>query len=305
MDSRSINEISASMDTILIVDDEDDTRLLMRDQLKKEGYAILEATDGEAAQRVIEEKYREISAVILDWRMPKIHGIEVLEWMKGESRYEQIPIIMHTGLGEPEHIKRGIEAGAFYYLMKSTRPELLRSIVRTAVSDFKYKQALLKKIHDSENPYKLLVEGTFRFRTLEDGEYLALRIANASSAPDKAIMIAELLMNAIEHGNLGISYNEKGRLIADGTLRTSIEERLTLPEYSKKFVEVKINRHEDKMDVFVIDQGEGFDYKKYLTMDESRAFDNHGRGIAIANSTLDLEYRGNGNQVLITIPYTQ
>src|SRR5260221_649885 len=136
------------MDTILIVDDDEDTRILIRDQLKREAYNFLEASDGAEAQSVIEEKYAEISTVILDWKMPKMHGIEVLEWMKGESRFDQIPIIMHTGLEEPEDIKIGIEAGAFYYLMKSSRPELLRSIVRTAISDFNYKQALLKKIHE-------------------------------------------------------------------------------------------------------------------------------------------------------------
>jgi anti-sigma regulatory factor (Ser/Thr protein kinase) len=83
-----------------------------------------------------------------------------------------------------------------------------------------------------------------------------------------------------------------------------IEERLKLPEYSAKFVEVKIKRLDDSLTVLVTDQGAGFDYKKYLTFDETRAYDNHGRGIAIANSTLELEYRGNGNEVLVTIPFT-
>src|SRR5216684_2539544 len=120
------------METLLIVDDEEDVRLLTQNRLRNDGYAFLEACDGEEAQHVIEEKHNEISAVILDWRMPKMHGIEVLEWLKNDSRYDQIPIIMHTGLDEPEHVRQGIDAGAFYYLMKSSRPELLSSIVRTA-----------------------------------------------------------------------------------------------------------------------------------------------------------------------------
>ena len=290
------------MDTILIVDDEEDTRLLIQERLRPEGYSFLEVNDGVQAQSMIEQHHERITAVILDWKMPKMNGLEVLRWIKDNPAYEQIPIIMHTGMTEPEHIRQGIDAGAFYYLMKGGSSELLRSIVRTAVADLNYKRTLLKQIHDSENPYQLLVEGIFRFRTLEEGEYLALRIANATPFPDKAIAISELLTNAVEHGNLNITYTEKTELIAKGLLHKTVEERLTVPEHVHKYVEVKISKQTGTMTVCIIDQGQGFDFESYLKLDEKRAFDNHGRGIAIANSTLTLQYLGDGNQVVVTIP---
>ena len=81
------------------------------------------------------------------------------------------------------------------------------------------------------------------------------------------------------------------------------ERRLALPENAKKYVEMTIKKYPDKMTVFIQDKGQGFDFKQYLTMDPSRAFDNHGRGIAIANSYLDLQYFDPGNRVLVTIPF--
>ena len=292
------------MDTILIVEDEPETRLLIQENLKDEGYAFLEACDGVEAQNVITEKFRELSTVILDWKMPKLDGIDVLKWIKDNPNYEQIPVIFHTGMSEAKHVREGIEAGAFYYLMKSSQHEVLVSIVRTAIDDFNYKKTLLKRIEDEGNSYRTLIEGTVRFRSIDEGEFLALRIAKTCSLPDVALGISELFTNAVEHGNLNITYTEKTELVSKGILHLVMRERLASPENSEKYVEVTINKYQDKTTVLIKDQGDGFDFKKYLTLDETRAFDNHGRGIAIARSYLKLEYLGNGNEVLITIPPT-
>ncbi|MGE5462637.1 MAG: hypothetical protein ACM3PS_04745, partial [Syntrophothermus sp.] len=81
------------------------------------------------------------------------------------------------------------------------------------------------------------------------------------------------------------------------------ERRLALPEHAAKYATARITREADKLTAFIEDQGPGFDYARFLVMDESRAFDNHGRGIAMANSCLQLEYLGKGNKVLVTIPF--
>ena len=292
------------MDTILIVDDEEGARLLVHEHLKGEGYQFLEACDGVEAQEIIAARHDDISAVILDWKMPRLDGIDVLRWVKGEARYEPIPIIMHTGMAEAQNIHEGIAAGAFYYLMKSAQHDLLVSVVRTAVSEYRSKKSLLHRLEQEGNPYHLLIEGTFRFRTLEEAEFLALRIAKACSMPDAVVGISELLANAVEHGNLNITYNEKSELVTQGTLARAIQERLGLPEHAAKFVEVRMSRHGDSTTMLIKDQGPGFDFTKYLTFDESRAFDNHGRGIAIARTFLNIQYLGNGNEVLVTIPST-
>ncbi len=290
------------MDTILIVDDNPDVVFLVRTTLDAEGYHCLTASDGLEAQALIEKMKEQITAILLDWKMPKMSGIELLRWIKSQPELKDIPVVMQTVLDKPEEIKEGIDAGAFYYLTKLTDPKLLLSIVKAAVSDVHQKKALLDKIKVGENPLALLVEGNFRFRTLADGEYLALGIANVCAAPEEVVAISELINNAVEHGNLGITYDAKTKYIEEDTFYAEIERRLALPKYARKYVEVRVKKSKDEMTVLITDQGPGFDFKKYLVLDESRVFDTHGRGIALANGLRDLQYLGTGNQVLITIP---
>jgi anti-sigma regulatory factor (Ser/Thr protein kinase) len=116
-------------------------------------------------------------------------------------------------------------------------------------------------------------------------------------------MIMEMITNAVEHGNLGIGYEDKSRFMSQGTWYAEIERRLSLPEHSGKFVDVHMNRFPDKITVLIEDMGKGFDFAKFLTLDEKRLLDNHGRGIAMARMFLDLAYQGSGNRVLVTIPF--
>jgi len=205
-------------------------------------------------------------------------------------------------MDSPEQIRDGIDAGAFYYLTKPFDPRVLVSIVNAAIDDFHYRVTFAKMLQDCGNPFRTLVQGAFRFHTLDEGERLALWIANACPSPEEALGIIEILTNAVEHGNLGITYDEKTDLVEKGTWRAEVERRLASPEFASKHVDVQIDRNNERITVLVEDQGPGFESEPYLTFDASRAFDNHGRGIAMAGMTVKLQYLGRGNQVRVTIP---
>jgi DNA-binding response OmpR family regulator len=290
------------MDTILIVDDDAAMRLLIEFMLKKDSYKVLKAENGSEAQSIIRSSQNDVSAILLDWQMPVMNGMEFLHWIKNESVSSDIPVIMATSMTSPENIKEGIDAGAFYYLTKPIEGGVLRSIVRAAIADFTQKRALLERLRRSDNPFGNLVEGAFRFRTLEEAEFLAVAIANSSPIPEKAMVISEILINAVEHGNLGITYEEKTAFVANDAFGQECERRLAMSENAQKYVEVRISRSGGKVVVQIEDQGNGFDFARYLRMDESRVFDNHGRGIALSSEFLGLEYKGRGNEVVVTIP---
>ncbi len=290
------------METVLIVDDDEALRVVTQFMLKKEGYKTLNAENGSEAQAIVTSSEHDVSAILLDWQMPVMNGIEFLKWIKNQPAYVHIPVIMATSMTSPENIRDGIDAGAFYYLTKPVEGVVLRSIVRAAVSDLNERKALLQRLRRSDNLLGTLTEGTFRFRTLEEAECLAVAIANASPEPEKAMVVSEILVNAVEHGTLGITYEEKTALVANNTFSEECGRRLALPEHAGKFVEVKVVRREGKVVVEVEDQGPGFDFARYLRMDESRVFDNHGRGIAISSQWLGLNYQGKGNKVIVTIP---
>jgi signal transduction histidine kinase len=127
-------------------------------------------------------------------------------------------------------------------------------------------------------------------------------IAASTADPEHAMVIAELFLNAIEHGNLGITYAEKGQLLEDNTWQAEVDRRLALPENADKSVVVKLKRLNGSLQIEIEDKGPGFDFQKYLRIDESRLFDNHGRGIAIAASSLNLQFLGSGNKLVVTVP---
>jgi hypothetical protein len=92
----------------------------------------------------------------------------------------------------------------------------------------------------------------------------------------------------------------------EGRWQEEVERRLGLPAYRERFVEVLFERIPQAIRFTIRDQGEGFDWRKYLDFDPARIFDPHGRGIAMARmmSFSALEYQGNGNTVLATIDLT-
>jgi len=291
-------------ETVLIADDDRSIQLTIATALKQAGYSPVTVSDGEAARLRIESGLEHYSAVLLDWEMPNLTGIELLRWLKQQPEHRDIPVVMQTSRDSTENVREGIEAGAFYYLTKPLNPKVLLSIVEAAVNDYAYKVALRERLAESQNPFGGIVAGTFRYRSPEEAERLTIWISNACPVPERTTLIHEILLNAVEHGNLGITYDEKSELMSSGTWGTEVRRRLRLPAYAEKYVEVRIDKSPEGMTVMVQDQGPGFDFKKYLTFDEARVFDNHGRGIAMAGMTMKLEYLGTGSTVRITVPFS-
>jgi DNA-binding response OmpR family regulator/anti-sigma regulatory factor (Ser/Thr protein kinase) len=290
-------------DTILAADDDRGTLLLIQSILGDGDYRLVTADDGAAARSLIEAEPARFSAVLLDWEMPGMAGIDLLRWIKQRPDLADVPVILQTARDSVEHIREGIDAGAFYYLTKPFDRRLLLSIVNAALGDFHKKSALIRQLRESQNPFQSLEEGTFRFRTLKEGEQLAVWIAHACPEPERAMAIMEIMANAVEHGNLGITYGEKTALLDQGRWMAEVERRLGLPEFAGKYVEVRVKKTSEKLTALVEDQGAGFAFEKYLRFNPGRAFDNHGRGIAMAGMSMSMEYLGRGNRVRVTVPF--
>jgi hypothetical protein len=112
------------------------------------------------------------------------------------------------------------------------------------------------------------------------------------------------MINAVEHGNLGINYREKTMLLMENDWRAEVERRLQLPQFSARVAQIRLERSAAGDIRFTIsDQGNGFEWQRYLDFDPSRVFDPNGRGIAMAQRTSfsNLEYLGNGNTVVATV----
>jgi Histidine kinase-like ATPase domain len=113
-----------------------------------------------------------------------------------------------------------------------------------------------------------------------------------------------LMVNAVEHGNLGISYDEKSKLLDEGEWHNEIARRLTLPQHQEKFAILDYTAHADSITFTIRDQGMGFDWQLYIKFVPARWFDPNGRGIAIAVAldAWDIQYHDNGRRVVCRVP---
>lgn len=148
-----------------------------------------------------------------------------------------------------------------------------------------------------------LQTATFEITTLEEAAGLAALLAGAcENAAAVLLGLSELLINAIEHGNLEIGYFEKSRLLSLGAWTAEVERRLALPEFAARKVRVEVGRSGSRLEITIIDAGSGFDWSNYLELSAARSLDSHGRGIALANKLAfnTLEYRGCGNTVAVS-----
>jgi len=288
--------------TIMIIDDQPVELSALRDALGEHRFDYELAKSGREAREILEARPEDIDAVLLDWELPDVDGIELLGWIKEQPALVDVEVVIESATMAPAKIRAGIDRGAYYYLTKPYDDAQLQAIVEAAVESCELKRSLVEKANRANDVLRLLDHGIFLVRTLAEAEALAVLLAASCNDPDKGQALFELLVNAVEHGNLGITYADKSRLLEAGQLQSEIQRRLALTENRDKRVVVELDREVDRLRIRIEDCGPGFDYHKYLKVDPERLFDAHGRGVMIANGTLDLEYIDPGNQVLASVP---
>jgi CheY-like chemotaxis protein len=289
---------------ILVVDDEPINLDIIAECLGDQGYQLEMASDGIEAWEALSRDPDGFSMMLLDRMMPRMNGLELLRKIRADSRFQRMPVIMQTAAGSPEQVREGLSAGAFYYLVKPYDPETMIAIVASAVEKIEAGRLHDENIKMMVQAIGLLQQGEYRFSNLKDARTLAKLFACLCPMPDIVAMgFTEILVNAVEHGNLGISYQEKKQLRQSDNWETEVERRLSLPEYLDRRVEVQVRNHPSFWTFKIKDEGAGFDWKKYYDFDPERAFDPNGRGIAMSRqlSFSRLEYLGCGNEVLIEV----
>lgn len=113
---------------ILVIEDEEDIQILLDYNLRSEGYAVLQATDGEEGLLQAVEYVPDL--ILLDWMLPLQSGIEVLRQLRARPETRDIPVIMLTAKGEEADRLRGLDGGADDYMTKPFSPAELLARVR-------------------------------------------------------------------------------------------------------------------------------------------------------------------------------
>ena len=131
MSSSARNEPTGTIGpvaTVLVVDDEPIVREVVVRYLEREGYATLEADDGNGARELLERESPDL--VVLDVMLPGTDGLELCRWIRSRS---ELPVIMLTARGEEADRIVGLELGADDYVTKPFSPRELAARVRTVL----------------------------------------------------------------------------------------------------------------------------------------------------------------------------
>lgn len=290
------------MSRILIVEDDSFFGNLITEILQESGHHFILVGDAEKCWPVLLEG--NIDAVLLDRILPDMDGLNLLRQIKADPNLKHIPVIVQTSMGDNQNIQEGLAAGAYYYLTKPLVPKTLLAVIDAALKCSKEQAELQTAVSETSQALSLLKSGSFRYQSIDEANALALGLARACPDPGRVVLgLKELLINAVEHGNLGLSYHDKTRLMMDGGWRAEIDRRENDPKFGNRWVTVDFSRRSGTLFITIADEGHGFDWRQYLDFSPERALDPHGRGIAMARlmSFDDLRYIGRGNVVIVTI----
>jgi FixJ family two-component response regulator len=298
--------------SVLFVDDEADIRDSFAQRFARQ-YEVRVAANGHEALDVL-NGHNNITVVVTDIRMPGMTGLELIANAKGLD--PDLGFIVISGHGDTEDVISAFRLGARNFLRKPYRfAELERAIEEEGQ---RYGQAREQRERLAEeraaDRFLTKVDGlTFELPTrLEWVNPVTVRLISVFSAMgicteenrfNVALGLVEILTNAVEHGNLGISGAEKVRLKTQGenVYRAEVARRLQLPECASRKVRVYATCDRHRATVRVMDDGNGFNFNELPDpTDPENLFKPSGRGILLARTFLDrVDYEGCGNSVTL------
>jgi DNA-binding response OmpR family regulator len=254
-------------ENLLIVDDEQMIIQLLQEYFVNLNYGVEVAYSAEEALEKLNDGVV-FDLVISDINLPGKSGIDLLKIIR--ELKENLPVVMLTGLKTLDNAISAVKSGAADYI---TKPFDLKSIHQVV-------DRILKKqhrIHWKEQIFEHLtyIKNSFTFKTNElDPGILSKELASilnkiqfASQAEIGQFELAftEILINAIEHGNLELpSYKKKGDLFKKTEFDELKEQRIKIPEYGDRAVDVIFEADTDLFNFTVRDQGPGFDWRTYM-----------------------------------------
>jgi DNA-binding response OmpR family regulator len=116
---------------VLVADDDDDILLLVTTRLRRDGFEVISARNGEEALALALERHPAIA--VLDIGMPKLDGLEVLQRIRADETLKEMRVLLLTAKAQESDVRRGYDAGADAYVRKPFSPGDLSARVRELV----------------------------------------------------------------------------------------------------------------------------------------------------------------------------
>jgi putative two-component system response regulator len=142
--TSAARELQDSIPNILIVDNEEINRWLLRATLKSAQYRILECRKASEAMELLEAS--KVDLIVLDLMLPEVSGPELCRWLKSNRKTQLIPVLMLTSVQGIENEIAGISSGADEFLIKPLHPAVVRTRIRAMLRN----KALIDSLEEAE-----------------------------------------------------------------------------------------------------------------------------------------------------------
>lgn len=285
---------------ILIVEDDDATRSLMTMVIKKQGHETISAPDGLEGLKAFKTFQPDI--VFADIQMPNMDGLEMLEKLRKID--SNALVIINSTLDSPQYTLKALRLKANDYLVK---PVMEKDIIAILA---KY-SGILENRTRMRDVYGLIHRRSLGMEIFNQLDLVCkivdrLMLETEHALPEKDRLgihlgLVEILANAIEHGNLQITYDEKTQALegANGDWTKLIETRVNTSPYKDRTVNIEFNMNKERCEWLITDQGPGFAWNDIPDPnDPENLLASHGRGIMLTRLQFDeCSYLGSGNQV--------
>ncbi|MFZ2959682.1 MAG: response regulator [Candidatus Ozemobacteraceae bacterium] len=287
---------------VLVVEDDEASGMVMATLVKLEGHDVMKAVNGAEGLELFD--FFKPDLIFSDISMPIMDGLEMLKKIRQKST--SAIVVMTSAFGTADFTLKALRLGANDYLVKPFHPHDIvtnlnkyanvlanRSVEREVVGLILHRQLTMKLGNTPEIASKvadrLMQETEGR---IPPSERLGILIG-----------LLEIIINAIEHGNLDITYDEKTTALAGGPedwLRL-VTDRMAKAPYKDRSVLIQFQMDGESCEWTITDDGNGFDWKKVPDPhNPENLMATHGRGIILTRLNFDdVSYLGKGNQVVL------
>ncbi|MDM8554002.1 response regulator [Desulfococcaceae bacterium HSG7] len=285
---------------VLIVEDDTVSRNNMHDIVTSQKHQTKVAEDGAQGLELFKEFQPDL--IFTDIQMPKMDGLEMLAAIR--ERDKDVIVIVNTAFGTEDYALKALKLNANNYLSKPVHfSEVVHYLKKYEIIIKDKTQMQELDIVFVRRLYTLQLPNTIGQvpRVVDHLLVTAGKALNPDARLGVRLGLVELITNAIEHGNLGITYEEKGEALDNMMLGELYLERLSEPKIADRRVTIDFEHNTLGCQWVITDEGDGFDWRTLPDpTSEEAILASHGRGIFISRFQFDeMEFIGAGNAVRI------
>jgi DNA-binding response OmpR family regulator len=288
--------------TVLVVDPCLELQAYALEQAKHRGLSVISAQDPSVASTMLDMTAPDI--VLTDLFLPDMEGLALIKRVR--ARYPRTSLILVAEQGNEITIVEALRAGAIDYLRKPIHADelgmafdrALHAIPRSVddapgIEQLEYRLVVGPDPSYVENSVTWLIQGT------------AMMFPETQRLHLRATLI-ELIVNAVEHGSLEISYHDKQEALAKDEYERLIQQRRKDPRFAARRVTIRAcyDKPTRVLRYTITDEGHGFRWKNFLTSEGylRNTRDANGRGVLLAHAFFpDVSYNDRGNEVSFTV----